>query len=380
MKGTFLTSAALVAILALCVFGTKSTVSRAATPGAAAAPASAGCTPPTSVGANVQETAWKLFVAATCPVNSNKYPYVVWENWIEQSQLYTSSGEPMLLERGQRPRFHMSPLARIMQERARGTREIRPEQLMPESANQDCNSNTWSKRTICEEARLNPSAQNYVTANKLTTKQGQIQFAKAGKTFDFAKPGVEVKVDWIQLSTCTNPPTGVHVENVNGTCYALGGMHLISKLIDKWIWATFEPQNNFTNPQRCVVLGCDDPWGSLPPKTSGSPTNRTPALVALMKSAGLAPEWGNYRLDGVQTEFVAGGKPTVLGNSIIEGDNAGNPTLMKSASCITCHDLSTINQQGQGLSPDFVIGAPAPLPPGQEYVRRDFVWSLALAQ
>ena len=55
-----------------------------------AAPVSAAdaCSPPDHVLSSLDETAWRLFVAATCPVNSNQYPYVVWENWIEQQQLY----------------------------------------------------------------------------------------------------------------------------------------------------------------------------------------------------------------------------------------------------------------------------------------------------
>ena len=32
----------------------------------------------------------------------------------------------------------------------------------------------------------------------------------------------------------------IHVETVNGNCFALAGMHLISKLLDKSIWATFD--------------------------------------------------------------------------------------------------------------------------------------------
>ena len=35
-----------------------------------------------------------------------------------------------------------------------------------------------------------------------------------------------------------------------------------------------------------------------------------------MQAARLAPEWYNYRLDAVQTDFY---EPKLLGNSIIEG-------------------------------------------------------------
>jgi hypothetical protein len=97
-------------------------------------------------------------------------------------------------------------------------------------------------------------------------------------------------------------------------------MHLISKLLDKWIWATFEPQNSVTNPFRCKVLGCSDPFGSKPAISNGNNTQLSAALKKLMDAANLAPEWYNYRLDAVQTEFY---QPKLLGNSIIEGENVG---------------------------------------------------------
>jgi cytochrome c553 len=353
----------------------------------AAAEVSAACTPPTSMASTPEQTAWQLFVAATCPVNSNTYPYVTWQTWIEQNQLYGGSSAKALAA-GERPRFHMSPLAALLRAQAEAMakkggkgKDAAPghaRAATPDIANENCNSNTWSKRTICEEARMNPAAQQYITSNSLNTRPGQVAFVNAGTAFAFPAPSVELKADWILLNSCSNLPQGVHVENVGGSCYALGGIHLISKLIDKWIWATFEPQNASTNPQRCVVLGCNDPWGSSPATSKGASTQQTAALTALMQQAALAPEWSNYRLDGVQVDFLdAKGKPTRLGNSVIEGDNAGNPQAMKVSSCITCHNLSSINAQGQEQNPNFIIGAPQPPPAG--YALRDFVWSLTLA-
>ena len=97
-------------------------------------------------------------------------------------------------------------------------------------------------------------------------------------------------------------------------------MHLISKLIDKWIWATFEPQNSLTNPTAARCWDATIPFGSRPAKSNGATTQLTRQLEELMDAAKLAPEWKNYRLDGVQTDFF---KPKLLGNSIIEGENAG---------------------------------------------------------
>src|SRR5207249_10765499 len=84
--------------------------------------------------------------------------------------------------------------------------------------------------------------------------------------------------------------------------------------------------------------------------------------------------------DGTQVDFVNNGKPTLLGNSIIEWENAGVP--LTQASCITCHDVSSINKQngtdGSTLLTSNPVGNPKPLP-SPAWVRRDFVWSLALA-
>jgi hypothetical protein len=179
--------------------------------------------------------------------------------------------------------------------------------------------------------------------------------------------------------SCEDPPAGVHVETINGNCYALAGMHLISKLLDKWIWATFEPQNSTTNPDRCKVLGCFDPFGSNPAKSNGGNTRLSRRLEQLMDAANLAPEWRNYRLDGVQTDFF---KPKLLGNSIIEGENAGVP--LTQASCITCHTVSSVKNDGtDGINllaamTTSPVGFPPPLP-SNAWIRRDFVWSLGEA-
>lgn len=156
-------------------------------------------------------------------------------------------------------------------------------------------------------------------------------------------------------------------------------MHLISKLLDKWIWATFEPQNTTTNPFRCQVLGCNDAFGSKPAGSNGSATGLTPQLKKLMDAANLAPEWYNYRLDAVQTEFF---RPKLLGSSIIEGENVG--MNLKQASCISCHAISSVENNGtDGINILAALTTPPvglpPALPSKAWIPRDFVWSLGLA-
>ena len=350
------------------------------------------CSPPDRIVGSLEETAWRLWVASTCPVNQSVYPYVVWENWIEQAQMYPLNPANVL------------QIPAALAPSTSASRSLQPSQLaiaknpglltmvpgLLGAANQNCNTaqappQNQPKLIICEEARLNGSAQDYITGTAMWNRNGQKQIAASQGVIQFPSPSIEIKADWIELSTigfdCTNLPASltqsVHVETINGNCFAMVGLHLISKLVNQWIWATFEPQNLTTNPFRCQVLGCSDSFGSVPARTRGSFTTLTPRLQTLMNNAQLAPEWKNYRLDGVQIEFVhPDGKPTLLGNSIIEGENVG--MNLKQASCISCHSLSSVKSDGTDgitLLTSNPVGEPEPLP-SKDWIRRDFVWSL----
>jgi hypothetical protein len=205
------------------------------------------------------------------------------------------------------------------------------------------------------------------------------------------------------MDLCDHPPQTVLVEKATDStknppvtqCYALAGIHINSKLDPNWIWATWEPQDDAINPMRCFELGCNDPFGATPavlPAHQGKPrkrptSNQTSAITALMKKAGLAPEWFNYRLDGVQAEYVdKQNKPTLLGNSVTEAESVG--LNLKQASCITCHNVSSVTSQGAegaallgGPPPIRPIGLPDKWPPllGSPYIRRDFVWTFVVS-
>jgi hypothetical protein len=347
------------------------------------------CAAPTAISANIAQTAWQLWVAATCPVNETQYPFVVWQNWIEQAQMYPpdpSAGLQVPNAKAaattDRHVLHGSPLTLI--------KNPMLSTLIPGllgGADQNCNKASTPPAgqpnlVICEEVRLNGATSDYIAGTDLWNRSGQAGAAANSANIQFSPPSVEIKSDWIELSTtnstftCSNPPPGVHVELIHGNCFALAGMHLISKLLDKWIWATFEPQNSITNPNRCQALGCTDTFGSNPAVTHGTPTLLTPQLAALMTAANLAPEWFNYRLDGVQTGYFL---PKLLGNSVIEGENAGVP--LNQASCITCHSVSSVKNNGTDgitLLTSNPVGAPTPLP-SSAWILRDFVWSLSEA-
>ena len=379
MRRLSLSAIALVVVGTIAYFnvGNSGGLVAVLSPSSALAQTSA-CTFPTAPAATPEETAWRLFIAANCPGNGTK---VVWENWIEQSQLYPASGGGAALAARPAKRLHGSPLARALARRSRGLRAL----LTPST---NCNpmngppSNVIKGALICEEARLNPDAATFVTDNNYQVRSGQTAAAQKGTDIEFPKAAIEAKVDWIPGTdfkpafTCSNPPKGVHVEEIDGTCYAMAGMHISSKLANNWIWATFEPQSMQTNPLRCITFGnCNDPWGSNPATSSGGAngfTQLTPALQSLMTQANLAPEFLNYRLDGVQIDFTtANGAPTYLGNSVIEGENVG--MKKNTASCITCHSESAIQKTGTDNIRNISdkVGPQFKVPTG--WIARDFL-------
>ena len=352
---------------------------------AAAAPAANPCAMPTRPSPNPAQTAWQIFVAANCPAPGGK---LVWETWVEQLDLYPASGTTGPGAKAAK-RLHGSPLAAVVKKQAPAP------QLAP---NTECNTmnapppNVVSGATVCEEVHMNPAFVAYLTApaRNYQVRSGQTAAAQKGVNIQFPAAAVEVKVDWIPASdftnppfTCNNPPATqtVYTETIDGVCYALAGMHVSSKLWPNWIWATFEPQNLDTNPNRCITFGpCNDSWGSIPAQSKGGAggnTKLTQPLANMMAQAKLAPAFLNYRLDGVQVTFGTAQNPTLLGNSIIEGENVG--MTAGTASCITCHSESSIKNDGTDgittLSPK--VGPKINPPAG--WIARDFVWSMLFA-
>src|SRR5579864_2870007 len=354
--------------------------------GAAPAQAPSACQFPSQVAATPEQTAWEIFVAAACATGTGSYPYLTWESWPNQNDVYpnvtmTPAHGAKAVEK--RRRFMPSLLGAALLKRHGRTPAPLP--AVPETGCQVAASG----RTICEEVHLNTTlsgtgAADYVKHEGINDRPQQEAVAQAGQ-LAFPPTAIEVKANWIQYpldnGACPTTVSNVWTEIDGNHCYALAAIHVISKLIPNWIWATFEAQNLTTNPKRCVVLGCYDGFGSVPMKTpvGGGSTTISPALLNLMQSAHLDQRFQNYRLDGIQTNFFGNpGNPTLLGNSVIEAETAQLP--LSQSSCITCHNESSI-----GPLPSCTDGIKyitpltgAPIAPAHGFLR-DSVWSLLLA-
>ena len=210
-----------------------------------------------------------------------------------------------------------------------------------------------------EETRRNRSAFDFIVKNNLFKVSGLK--AAFGKTLSFPVDAIEVKANWVPIDqvpkftnnqvTVAQAPQVFHVNvDKNGKQFALVSMHVISKLVPNWTWATFE--NRF-NLGRCDVIGCRDSFGAqnplVPPQKTPRQTYpdcaKSPALAALLAKADIEPAYVNYCLKGSQTDFVDNtGLDTRLGNSVTEDG------FVPTSSCITCHGRAAFDSSGQATS------------------------------
>jgi hypothetical protein len=174
-------------------------------------------------------------------------------------------------------------------------------------------------------------------------------------------------------------------------------MHISTKQLPNWLWATFEHQ---LNPGRCDTMGCYDEFGvagggtniePLPTPQPGAVQNqypacaKSPALAAMFSTAGLAAIWKNYCLKATQIDFLSTqnatiGLPVLDGDSVIERITADVPIAQ--SSCITCHAYAAVTTSGcVSVKDNPGLGSPAPVGlVNWSYLQKqkmyDFVWGV----
>lgn len=294
------------------------------------------------------ELAWTLFIqvntAAQSPQGGNNAVFETWASDIDTfapNPKFPTTAAPLALRPPVLPR-----LQRRMLQQSGGLLPAVP----PNPA------------ASLEETRRNEAAFHFIVQNNLYKVSGIM--AAFGKTLSFPTDALEVKANWVAVNdipTFTNGrvtdvsqvPKLYHVNTgSDGVQYALVAMHVISKLVPNWTWATFEHQYN---PQRCDIIGCKDSFGAEQPlvKPNGTTNQgypdctKTAALNQLFAKATWDPAFANYCLKGSQADFIDNtGLDIRLGNSVTENG------FVNQASCMTCHGRASFNTQGQDASPD----------------------------
>jgi hypothetical protein len=252
---------------------------------------------------------------------------------------------------------------------------------------------------IGKESLRNRPAFDFIATNNLTTQRGLAAFF--GKPMDFPVDTIEVKAEWLPVSELkawngVTPEEAAAIYYINtaqiggeSVPMALVAVHITTKLVPNWTWATFE---HWKNPGRCDDEGCRDSFGAAQPAVAANAKPErgyaqcrpSEALRALLRKAGVADIWLNYCLKGTQTDFITPtGEPTLLGNSVAETINAGVPHGR--SSCITCHAEAAFDRRGRTAKAAPNVGAPRPkwfIGTGSREVpqfrQADFVWAIPL--
>lgn len=290
------------------------------------------------------ETAWQLFIVATTSAGGSNATF---ETWASDTDTFRPN-----------PQFPPGPTALSLHA-----------PIVPSVGRQLLQQNGVLIPALppgiaqgqSEETRRNRAAFDFIVKNNLYRMSGLIQ--AFGTTPSFPTDAIEVKANWIPVSNVpaftlnrvalADVPKFFHVNSDAATHqrYALVSLHIISKLVPSWTWATFE--NRF-NPGRCDTLGCSDAYGSTISHVPGKAVAnkgygdcpKTPALLALFAAANLDAVYNSYCLKGSQVEPVNGsGQATRLGNSITE---AG---FVDQSSCMTCHGRARWTAQGGSGQP-----------------------------
>lgn len=253
-----------------------------------------------------------------------------------------------------------------------------------------------------EEVRRNEASFNFIIANNLWYTEGlAASFAKgtqggAYNPLSFPLNAIEVKGTWKPISEQEKSSYHWNYDD-SGKLYGLTALHIMTKAIPNWTWATFEWVGN---NGRCADMGCHDAFGVSPgnvnphqgatnmpsPETTDKPYEAgelTPALLQLFKKYGLSSDWKNYRLKGSQTDWIdATGRTIYLGNSITEDG------FVATSSCISCHANASFDSVGQPANV-FLPNGQSPHGPADTKVfwkngkqiryQGDFVWGLIAA-
>ncbi|BCH20443.1 hypothetical protein MesoLjLb_02280 [Mesorhizobium sp. L-8-3] len=239
------------------------------------------------------------------------------------------------------------------------------------------------------ETRLNKETYEFIRENELYNLDGQKDLFESGAV-DIVFPAMakEIKAQWRKISETDKPRYhwATHTEpDGTVTIFGLTALHITTKDLPNWLWATFEHIDN-----------------KLPEDAGGRPGNEGWKLPSVDKFACPAsphdcegiPEniglqgtkWENYRLRGAQTDFIdSRGNITLLANSQPEQG------FQMTSSCISCHARASVNGDGDRLeffkpNGEGFVGPPDPAAFGdaatgnRSFTQLDFVWSFFRAR
>ena len=284
--------------------------------------------------------AWRLFVAVNWPADAQSRTAdaratladnrpAVWETWENTAAIFRDDGADPGPWRREMRRGGAADPARFetvsLKDRP-NLRHIVAGRMVPLA-------DPVSGARRLTEIRLNRDAYDYIRAQELYNLDGQMKILAEHRSIRFPAASTEVKAKWRPIADADRPRYHtVEVRQADGTTrlYGLTALHIVTKDLPSWFWATFE---HVDNPH----LADADGW-QLPSADRfacagvRSDCNRMPNGIGIDHTV-----WQYYRLRGTLTRYVdPAGQPMRLANSELE---AG---LQATASCMTCHARASI--------------------------------------
>ena len=321
---------------------------------------------------------WTLLVALSkkapanlqFPVGANTTNNAVWETWADDPFTFPPNPDPSnppKWENRNNKSISPHPVTQLQLRAQKLTRSVKKrgfhvEAIIPTGGG--------------EVVFRNKSSFEFIIKNNLFYQEGLAAAFKKGVneegfpsgvqlSFDLA--AVELKAVYRKLDATLTKDNCHWNYGADGSAYGLIALHIMSKQLPNWTWATWEwsgntPDQPNGNPGRSDWYGSRDSFGVV---YQGTPTFQAPvtddqgnpsgkpypsgavsdALKKLFAEAGFSPEWqkewSNYRLKGSQIDFTdATGAANLVGNSVTEKG------FVQTSSCMTCHGNTGVDATG----------------------------------
>ena len=384
---------------------------------------------------NPDEFNWSLLVAVSkkappnlqFPAGPNTTNNAVWETWADDQFTFPRQPDPANPPKWQdrnkpltpQPITQLQLRLRVLRQEHAG---LQPEAIIPSGGG--------------EVVFRNQSSFDFIIKHNLFYQEGLAAAFKQGVNSSGFPSGVALQFDpaAVELKAVYRPLGGALTKEnchwnyaADGKAYGLVALHIMSKQIPNWTWATWEwsgntPDQPNGNPGRSDWYGSRDSFGAIYKDASGMPTHFqapvvdaaggpsgkpypsgsvTAELIKMFKDTGFSDEWqqewSNYRLKGSQIDFTdSTGAAVLVGNSVTENG------FVQTSSCMTCHGNTAIDSTGApNPSIGFTLDGQSrngPLDPGwfydlnnfdsaQQFGRYkviyypvDFVWAIFRAQ
>lgn len=295
--------------------------------------------------------AWRTFIALSWPADLERRDAdrsaelgrpgpVVWETWALAPEVYLPDGT-------QPPSWEDLPLGL---ERTADGSELPLQLALIKGAEPVPPGSEGHQK---DEVRMNRATFDFIRDNGLYSVEGQERWFYTGRRLQFPVDSMEVKAVWRPIAESEKAiyhwATVTDADTSEEHLYGLTALHITSKVLPNWFWATFEHRDNpfrdWIHDEGWLIPSRDSLACPQPPHDC----NAAPSGIGLEGTV-----WENYRLRGTQIDYTDEyGRPVILANSQLETG------FQRTASCMTCHGRATIGPRvNQAASFEFGAGFP----------------------